>query len=269
MAKDRDFRAWQIDPGTWCLDTLVANSFLLIGEEKAMLVDTGMSRNNLKEFVSTITDLPVFVVNTHGHFDHTGGNGFFEDVYMSAYAATEAKTVFTVGDDARSEDEYPLDYEIKIIEEGHIFDLGGRRIEVIAIPCHSPGSLAYLDLDKKILFSGDEIDPGQVLLIGYDDEPRKRLEDHLSNMEKLLARKDDIRIICPAHNGAPIVPEYIDIYADLDRRILAGEEGKKGVFSSTWTGHGHPEDPNWRRLEAPGTTAVVYDVRDYPPKQEK
>lgn len=265
-AKDRPFRAWEIDPGTWQIEGEVASCFLLIGTKRAMLVDAGMSRRNLREFVRTITDLPVFVANTHGHFDHTGGNGFFDEVYMSAYAAREAKCVFSIGDDARRADEYPLDYPITVIEEGHVFDLGGRHVEAIAIPCHSPGSLAYLDVDRKLLFSGDEIDPGQVLLISYDDEPRKRLEDHLANMEKLKTRQDDIRLICPAHNGAPIVASYIDTFIDLDHRILAGEEGSRKVFSSTWQGHGHPQDSHWRRLEAPGTTAVVYDVRDYPPK---
>ena len=90
--KDRPYRAWEILPDTWCIDGLIANCFLLIGRERAMLVDAGMNRNDLHAFVRTITDLPVFVANTHGHFDHTGGNGYFDEVYMSAYAATEART---------------------------------------------------------------------------------------------------------------------------------------------------------------------------------
>ena len=265
--KDKPFRAWQIDPGTWYIDGDGAACYLLIGTEKAMLVDAGMSRLNLREFIETLTDLPVFVANTHGHFDHTGGNGYFDQVYMSEYASHEAKNVFKIGASARDDDEFPLDYPINVIEEGHVFDLGGRRVEAIAIPCHSPGSLAYLDKDNKILFSGDEIDPGQVLLMSYDDAPRKRVEDHLANMKKLKARQDEFRIICPAHNGSPIVNSYIDLFIDLDQRILNGEEGKKEVFSSTWDGHGHAQDPNWRRMEAPGTTAVVYDQRDYPLKK--
>lgn len=269
--KDRPYRAWEILPDTWCIDGLIANCFLLIGKERAMLVDAGMSRNDLHAFVRTITDLPVFVANTHGHFDHTGGNGYFDEVYMSAYAATEAKHVFKIGEDAREDSEYPLDYEIRIIEEGHVFDLGGRHVEAIAIPCHSPGSLAYLDLDRKILFSGDEIDPAQVLLMNYADTkgPRKRVEDHLANMRKLEARMDEIDFICPAHNGAPIVSSYIRTFITLDEKILNGEPGSTEVFSPTWHGHGRPQDPNWRRINAPGTTGVVYDVRDYPEKTDR
>ena len=268
--KDRPYRAWQILPDTWCIDGVIANCFLLIGSERAMLVDAGMSRNNLYDFVRTITDLPVFVANTHGHFDHTGGNGYFDEVYMSAYAATEAKRVFKMGEDAREDDEYPLDYEILIIDEGHVFDLGNRHVEAIAIPCHSPGSLAYLDRDRRILFSGDEIDPAQVLLVNYADMkgPKKRLEDHLANMEKLQARIGEFDFICPAHNGAPIVNTSVQTFIDLDRKILAGEPGSTEVFSPTWHGHGRPQDPHWRRMNAPGATGVVYDLRDYPEKTE-
>ena len=263
---DKPFRAWEFAPDTWQIDGVGAAAFLVLGKEKALMIDTGMSRLNIREFVETLTDLPIMVANTHGHFDHTGGNGFFDEVYMSAYAATEAKSVFKTGADVREEEEYPLDYEITVIEEGYVFDLGGRRLEAIAIPCHSPGSFAYLDMDRGMLFSGDEIDPGQVLLMSYTEE-RKHVQDYLANMAKLKARENEFTMICPAHNGCPITSRYVDLFIELGERIIAGEEGSTEVFSSTWSGHGRPQNPNWRRMEAPGGTAIVYDQRDYPLKK--
>ena len=54
------------------------DSYLLLGEREAIMIDAGMSRRDIRAYVSTLTDLPVTkVINTHSHFDHTGGNGFF------------------------------------------------------------------------------------------------------------------------------------------------------------------------------------------------
>jgi hypothetical protein len=81
-------------------------------------------------------------------------------------------------------------------------------------------------------------------------------------MLKLKAHMSEFDMICPAHNGAPLINGYIDIFIDLDQRILAVEEGSTDVFSSTWSGFGKPADPNWRRLNGPGSTGVVYDIRN-------
>ena len=58
------------------------NVYLLIGEERAVLIDTGNGLLQLDEAVSKITDKPVFVINTHGHYDHIGGNRFFEEAWV-------------------------------------------------------------------------------------------------------------------------------------------------------------------------------------------
>jgi glyoxylase-like metal-dependent hydrolase (beta-lactamase superfamily II) len=47
-------------------------SYLVIGTEQAALIDTGMGIGNIQTEVKRLTDLPVIVINTHGHFDHIG-----------------------------------------------------------------------------------------------------------------------------------------------------------------------------------------------------
>ena len=57
--------------------------FLIIGRERALLIDTGYSTTNVMKYVRHITAKPIIPVNTHGHFDHIGGNGVFQKVYLS------------------------------------------------------------------------------------------------------------------------------------------------------------------------------------------
>ena len=68
----------QINKGTWEIDEFDAASiFLLEGEEKAMLIDTGMGIGDLRGAVEMITDKPLVVVHSHGHIDHTGNSRQF------------------------------------------------------------------------------------------------------------------------------------------------------------------------------------------------
>ena len=55
---------------------------LLIGPEKAALIDTGCGIGNLRQAVAELTDKPVIVINTHTHFDHLGGNRQFGEIAM-------------------------------------------------------------------------------------------------------------------------------------------------------------------------------------------
>jgi glyoxylase-like metal-dependent hydrolase (beta-lactamase superfamily II) len=55
---------------------------LVIGRDKAALIDTGCGIGNLRQAVEAVTDKPVIVVNTHTHLDHLGGNRQFDDIAM-------------------------------------------------------------------------------------------------------------------------------------------------------------------------------------------
>ena len=145
----RPFTARKITPNTWVITGAGCETYLLLGDEMAMLIDSGMSPLDLNAFCRTLT----------GHFDHTGGNGWFKKAYMHPLAVKDAKRPF--GGDAS---QWKLDYEIETVEEGQILDLGSRRLEIIYDGAHSLGSIAILDLDNYILFTGDELESGQVLI---------------------------------------------------------------------------------------------------------
>ena len=57
-------------------------SYLVLGEEKGIIIDTGNGIGNIKAIIEGITELPVIVLNTHTHGDHIGGNYQFDEVYV-------------------------------------------------------------------------------------------------------------------------------------------------------------------------------------------
>ncbi len=259
---------FQIAPDTWCITNRWQNfMYLLCGRKKAMLIDTGSGEGNIREIVEKLTDKPVFVVNTHGHFDHSGGNSCWQEVWMAKEAAEHAKEPFTpMHREWFMAQPWP-DYEIHELTDGMVIELGEREVEVISIPAHSEGSLAFLDRNTRYLFSGDELESGQVIwFVRNEAVPlQKMAEEHRKNMEKLKARRSEYDWIWPAHNGAPLYPDaYLQDFIELDEMVMKGEI----TPLSHTAGFGFPTDtqavPNpfqkygaLKRLEH-GVASVVY-----------
>ena len=216
---------WQNFPDTWVIcyhGSLYC--YLLIGSEKAMLIDTAYGDGDLRAFVETITDKPVMVCNTHGHFDHTGGNALWEEAWMSEAASKDAKNAFGEEMQKRFMAMPHPDYKINILHDGDVIDLGGRKVSVVAIGCHHPGSLAYIDDVSRCVYSGDELESGQVLLLRQDLTALEQAALHKQNMEKLQAKESEYDFVCPAHNGSPISKQYIRDFIALDAEIVAGTQ---------------------------------------------
>jgi hydroxyacylglutathione hydrolase len=189
--------------------------YVLVTRDKALVVDTQtvpeFEGKKIVDYVKSITDKPAVVVNTHPHRDHIAGNGQFSEVYASALAIEEIKTAAARGNT-------PITYTLKPLKDGDIIDLGDRKIEAIAIGAHSPGSLAFLDQKTGYLFTGDEIDPGQVVGMNPD-----KIKLHHANMKKLYDKfYGKVTLIIPAHNGAPVTKRYIKYFMDLDAKVMAG-----------------------------------------------
>ena len=129
---------------------------------------------------------------------------------------------------------------------------------MITIGCHHPGSIALLDSETHFLFTGDELESGQVLLGSGGPE---KIALHKANMEKLYARIDEISMVCPAHNGSPLSKEYIHDYLVLDGQIL---DGTAQVMPNT-AGYGYGPTPrrggNQVRVQN-GGASIVYEPWD-------
>lgn len=220
------FGKWQIAEDTWCITNRFRNfMYLLIGEEKALLIDTGTGEGNIRKFVETITDKPIMVVNTHGHYDHTGGNFWWPEAWMKQESVDCARTAFdSYGPEWKADKDFP-DYAINLLEDGQLINLGGREVEVLAIGAHNEGSLAFLDRKTKAIFVGDEMESGQVLLFvrNKNISLAEVAALHKANMEKIKSLRSEYDLIWPAHNGAPLVPDrYLEDFIALDEELIAG-----------------------------------------------
>ena len=188
---------------------------LIIGTEKAMLIDTAFGIGNVKALVEKLTDKPYFVVNTHFHGDHSLGNYQFEKVYcmkqdvpyLEMQMNPEALSRFTPeeGSFYTKEDVVKYKpYELCPMEDGDTFDLGnGYLIEVCHLPGHAPGGCGFIDKQNRILFSGDAIVSTPTLVNG---KPRgtaftdcMTVRAFRDQLEKLVPKMKDFDVLYPGH----------------------------------------------------------------------
>lgn len=149
----------EMQPGIYLMDEAhEATGYLVIGEEKACVIDTMNGYNDLYKAVREITDKPLVVVNTHGHPDHIFGNVFFEEAYMHPADWEMAREFFENPEFVEECRKQGLQVPpIHPIQEGDVIDLGGRTLEVYDIPGHTPGGILLLLKEDRILFTGDSI----------------------------------------------------------------------------------------------------------------
>ena len=182
-------------------------SYLVLGTEKALLIDTGFGLSDLKAYVQTLTTLPLMVLNTHVHPDHSGGNGQFDAVYVGEHETPETDDgvlFYTVPGqrDACGAVKRGGSYRFRHLRDRERIDLGGRVLQVVEIPGHTPGSIALFDENTRLLLSGDAILKRVFYGAGVP------LSTYRAALEK--ARELPIRDILSAHWPEPLGADFID-----------------------------------------------------------
>lgn len=269
LEKVGEFQSWfevyKLLDGTYALyepyQFQEAISYLVLGSEKAVLIDTGNGIGNIEEVVSKLTDLPVTVLVTHEHPDHFGGAHLFERVAIFDHPQAierlkEGVPHERAGRIIDTESDYvwkPLPASVdpetfsipgveptERLEDGQVIDLGGRRLEVIHTPGHSAGSACFLDTDRRLLFTGDHFYPGPLYAHGRDVD----VDAYVASNEKLTARMDDYDHVLSGHNEPWVDAEVIPRVTEAFHTILAGE----GAFS---------EDDGLRRYHFDGFDILI------------
>ena len=156
---DAELYVSEVRPGIFLLDEAhEATGYLVVGRDRACLIDTMNAACDLGQAVRRLTDKPVTVVNTHGHPDHIFGNMYFDCAYLHpADLALARMFVEDPGFLRILEERHRSMPPFREVREGDVFDLGGRTLEVFELPGHTPGGILLLLREDRILFTGDSV----------------------------------------------------------------------------------------------------------------
>ncbi|HSM30643.1 MAG TPA: MBL fold metallo-hydrolase [Woeseiaceae bacterium] len=211
-------------------------SFLVTGEDRALLFDTGLGIGDMKRVVRQLTDLDIVVLNSHTHYDHIGSNHQFETIWgrdtdytlgRAGGSPPEAVAEFLqegwvwkqlpegfVAEDFRSR---PFTIS-RFVDEGDVIDLGGRALEILGTPGHAPDAICLLDRDNGLLLTGDSfyLAPLYTHLEGSD------FLDYATTAERLAGLADDITAALTSHNVPVVEPRYMTALGDAFAAIEDG-----------------------------------------------
>lgn len=227
---DPQFTASPLTPRiTRIVDRLGVMMYLVQGDERAVLIDSGYGVGNLKSFIDDMTPLPVTVLLTHAHLDHAFGSGSFSDVQMSPHdhdvLHDHGVLIQSVHADARSHGLTVIDppdpSTFHDLHDGEIFDLGGVHIQALAVPGHTPGSMALLIPEERILVTGDAANQYTFLFLPESSS----VEEYRRSLSRLRARTDGLfdRVLV-SHGPGEAETTLLSDLENICDRILRGED---------------------------------------------
>ena len=233
-------------------------SYLVVGRQQAMLIDTGYGLGDLKAAVDSLTSLPLIIVNTHGHCDHVGGNARFDvpcyihpldmelarrhsapafrrenALRLSQSRNYETGEIFNALPEGFDPDAYAAlgAGSLKSAREGMRFDLGGAELELVETPGHTAGGLSVLWLEKKLLFVGDAAN-FFVWLFARESTGK---QSYLNMLDKIDALPVDAYI--GGHNPRPMTHEDLALFR---RAAVEADYSRGEPFSPFMDQDRHP-----------------------------
>ena len=211
--------------------------YVALGKDKALVFDTGLGIYDPEPLVEELAaGREIIVVNSHSHFDHTGGNHFFGKAYIrgtdlvkeiASRGLHNDVVRFQVRDEAFpmgvpagfDQEAYGIEpFAYEEAEEGMTYDLGERKLEVMYTPGHSPDSICLLDRKNDLVLAGDTFYLGAL----YCHFPDSDMEAYSRTMHRLLHEiKDETKLLC-CHNEFMTDGRKIRQASDLFDAILSG-----------------------------------------------
>jgi glyoxylase-like metal-dependent hydrolase (beta-lactamase superfamily II) len=211
-------------------------SYLIVGQKRALLFDTGMGMSDIKKVTAELTQLPIVVLNSHTHDDHVGDNWEFDTIYgmdtdftrqnargsrVDAQAEVTPDQIcgtLPTGFDAKAYVTRPWKITA-YTHDGDRFDLGGRTIEVIATPGHTPDSISLIDRANGLLFTGDTYYPAPLWLY----RPETDLKAYSKSIHTLAALAPQIKLVLGAHNIPVASPSVLPRLVAAFDAVQAGK----------------------------------------------
>ena len=224
--------------------------YLIIGRDKALLFDTGMGLDSISLVVKELTKLPVIVINSHTHYDHTGGNAEFDSIlgmntpytiHNAQYGWSHEVVKDEVTPEAICLDKLPnkdtASYHVKpfkitqFVGEGYQINLGDRRLEVVATPGHTPDAIALLDKQNGYLFTGDSFYESTIWLFDNGTD----LRAYEQSIAKMALLQPQLKMLYTSHNTPQAKPQQLTALKNAFAQIKSG--AVKGVDAKTDTNY--------------------------------
>ena len=212
-------------------------NYLIIGPEKALLIDTALGLGNIRKLAEFLAGgKEVICVNTHNHLDHIGGNYYFDKVYINEYDVFGLKRQMTPdyfpsqlldeNGKGRYADFDPAylapfkEYEIVGVPDGYTFDLGqGYEVELMLLSGHTAGQSGLYDKQTGCFFIGDTT---SALKESWEQHPElctvRSLRDHMQ--AALDKYGDQMTGIFPGHGAIDLHPVTLQYIIDTANRII-------------------------------------------------
>jgi len=238
------FEVYKVSPGVFALyephQSEETIGYLIVGNKQALLFDTGMGIADIHAVVRRLTSRPVVVLNSHTHDDHVGGNWQFQFVYGMDTAFTRANSKGS-REDAQAEiapgeicGELPKSFNPKIfatkpwhislfVHDGFKINLGGRTVEIVATPGHTPDAICLLDRANGLLFTGDTYYPAPIWLY----RPETDLDAYVTSVKRIAALAPELKLILGAHNVPVASPSVLPKLVDAIEAARAGKAQSK------------------------------------------
>ena len=221
------------------------HSYLLIGTERALLIDTGMGIADISKEVEKLTDKPITAIATHVHYDHVGGHQYYADnFYVHGDDLDWITGKFPLTNDQikgfimEPPNNLPEDFDLdnyqmfqgtprKIVKDGDIIDLGNRQIKIIHTPGHAPGHLCFFEEKRQDLYTGDLIYIGELFMFYPSTDP-VAYRDSIRRLVPL-----DVKRILPGHHdlniATSIISEIDKAFDELEQQGLL--KHGSGIFN--------------------------------------
>lgn len=203
--------------------------YLLNGSKCSLLIDTGLGICNIHDEVIKLTSKPVTAIATHIHWDHIGGHKYFPDFYAYSEELNWLNGEFPLTMDVIKNMvidrcNLPENYNVntytffqgnptKILKDGDIIDIGGRSIEVLHTPGHSPGHMCFWEQNRGYLFTGDLVYKDTLFAYYPSTDPQA----YLNSLEKISLLPTER--VFPAHHSLDIQPEILIRMRDEFRKL--------------------------------------------------
>lgn len=234
--------------------------YLVIGSEKACLLDTLDGFGNVLEYAKQFTDLEIICLATHGHLDHVGGVSHFNEIMLHE----NDHKLFLENNDVNyrlkrhqvneSTKNIPikdinLTYEGKFnfVVDNDVIDLGDRKIKLILVPGHTTGIFVPIIIEERIAIFGDACGVGVLL---FDNEYSTSVSKYKEGLLHLKKYENEYDTVLRNHGEFASPKDVLDNMLECCDMILNNETSGLKV-----TTHGvefnivHPIDENGNRLD--------------------